>query len=190
MTTDAATQKVTVFALSDHGVLVFDHPFAGTQFPAGTVEPNEHPADAAVRELAEETGLIVDAAQWIGATYSRREDGVLYAVRDLHADDGARVPAGYRVESNGPGTFLRRVMDYTCDPPVERERHAGACDTADLTPWVLRNHFIVRVDARPAWSWTGDDNHVWQCRFTPLSGLQPFGEQGGWLGFLQDHLRL
>lgn len=41
-------------------LLVFDHvdfPEAGTQVPAGGLEPGETPADAAVREVAEETGL-------------------------------------------------------------------------------------------------------------------------------------
>lgn len=41
-------------------VLVFDHrdhPEAGTQVPAGGVEPGEVLADAVVREVAEETGL-------------------------------------------------------------------------------------------------------------------------------------
>lgn len=42
-------------------VLVFDHrdhPEAGTQVPAGGVEPGEALADAVLREVAEETGLI------------------------------------------------------------------------------------------------------------------------------------
>lgn len=38
-------------------LLVFDHPTAGTQLPKGTVEPREQPAQAVLRELAEETGL-------------------------------------------------------------------------------------------------------------------------------------
>ncbi len=42
-------------------MLVFDHPVAGTQLPKGTVERDEGLADAAVRELAEESG-ITDAA--------------------------------------------------------------------------------------------------------------------------------
>ena len=41
-------------------LLVFehpDHPDAGIQVPAGTVEPGEDPADAVLREAREETGL-------------------------------------------------------------------------------------------------------------------------------------
>jgi len=36
------------------------------QFPAGEVEPDETPEDAAVRETAEETGLTVSAAKRLG----------------------------------------------------------------------------------------------------------------------------
>src|SRR5580658_8758400 len=38
-------------------VLLLRHLFAGVQFPAGTVEAGEAPADAALREASEETGL-------------------------------------------------------------------------------------------------------------------------------------
>ncbi|MFK7801719.1 MAG: NUDIX domain-containing protein [Anaerolineae bacterium] len=49
-----------VLRQSAHGVeiLVFEHPIAGRQLVKGSVEPNESAEDAAVRELAEESGLI------------------------------------------------------------------------------------------------------------------------------------
>ena len=37
------------------------------QFPAGEVEPGESPADAAVRETTEETGLVVRATSQLGS---------------------------------------------------------------------------------------------------------------------------
>src|SRR5690348_52483 len=54
--------KKKAFAYITNGpqLLVFSHPFepeAGIQVPAGTVEEGEHPADAAMREAFEETGL-------------------------------------------------------------------------------------------------------------------------------------
>ncbi len=36
---------------------MFRHPLAGIQLVKGTVEPSENPADAARRELFEESGL-------------------------------------------------------------------------------------------------------------------------------------
>ena len=39
-------------------LLVFRHPLAGVQIPKGTVEADEAPDEAALRELAEETGVV------------------------------------------------------------------------------------------------------------------------------------
>lgn len=39
-----------------------DYPEAGVPVPAGGVEPGEQPARTALRELAEETGLVIDSA--------------------------------------------------------------------------------------------------------------------------------
>ena len=37
--------------------MVFEHPAAGIQLVKGTIQPGEHPADAALRELREESGI-------------------------------------------------------------------------------------------------------------------------------------
>lgn len=53
-------QKVVLYITRGRQLLVFDHrdhPEAGTQVPAGTVEPQEGLVKAAIREAQEETGL-------------------------------------------------------------------------------------------------------------------------------------
>jgi 8-oxo-dGTP pyrophosphatase MutT (NUDIX family) len=53
----------------DGTLLVFEHrdfPEAGTQVPAGTVEDDEAPSDAVVREVQEETGLTARVMRELG----------------------------------------------------------------------------------------------------------------------------
>ncbi len=53
-------EKVLCFVVRASSLLVFEHvdvPEAGVQLPAGGVEAGETPAEAAVRELFEESGL-------------------------------------------------------------------------------------------------------------------------------------
>src|SRR5438128_2640154 len=53
-------QKVLAYITRGGKLLVFEHPFspeAGIQVPAGTIEPDEKPEDAVLREAREETGL-------------------------------------------------------------------------------------------------------------------------------------
>ena len=53
-------EKVTAFVTRTTGegleLLLLEHPFAGIQIPAGTVE-DETPEEAVLREVAEETGI-------------------------------------------------------------------------------------------------------------------------------------
>jgi len=56
-------QKVVAYIVRDGRIIVFRHgddeslDESGIQVPAGTIEPGELPADAALREAHEETGL-------------------------------------------------------------------------------------------------------------------------------------
>ncbi|EAR08136.1 NUDIX hydrolase [Reinekea blandensis] len=47
-------------------ILAFEHPLAGFQIVKGTLEPGESPEQAAVRELAEESGLPASVKRSLG----------------------------------------------------------------------------------------------------------------------------
>lgn len=53
--------KVAAFITRPHSagpqLVVFDHPLAGVQLPAGSLEPGEDPLDGGFREAWEETGI-------------------------------------------------------------------------------------------------------------------------------------
>ena len=63
-------ERVVVYVERGPELLVFDHrdhPDAGTQVPAGGVEPGEAASAAAVREVLEETGVVlVDEPELLG----------------------------------------------------------------------------------------------------------------------------
>ncbi|MDB5045026.1 MAG: hydrolase [Deinococcus sp.] len=81
-------EKVLCFVQDSLKMLVFDHadvPDAGVQVPAGGVEAGETPAEAAVRELREESGLTLShphflaAYRWEAQTPERFTRQVCYA---------------------------------------------------------------------------------------------------------------
>jgi ADP-ribose pyrophosphatase YjhB (NUDIX family) len=79
---------VEVLVVDDDGVLAMERDAgrdAGTwAFPGGHVEAGEHPESAAVRELVEETGLVVERASLatVGVRAESNRDGSHYVVHD------------------------------------------------------------------------------------------------------------
>jgi len=76
-------QRVAVYVERGSYLLVFehrDHPDAGTQIPAGGLEPGETPEAGVVREVLEETGLRLSAAPWLLGTHEHL-DGLGFPAR-------------------------------------------------------------------------------------------------------------
>ena len=72
-------QKVTAFIVRERDgvkeLLVFKHPTAGVQIPAGTVEKGEDIETAVKREAHEETGLqFVEIEDYLGCFENELED--------------------------------------------------------------------------------------------------------------------
>jgi 8-oxo-dGTP pyrophosphatase MutT (NUDIX family)/RimJ/RimL family protein N-acetyltransferase len=79
------TNKVVAYITQGDKLLVFSHPMhpkAGIQVPAGTIEDNESPEQAALREAREETGLHgLEMRSFLGV---REHDLSLYGIADVH----------------------------------------------------------------------------------------------------------
>jgi 8-oxo-dGTP pyrophosphatase MutT (NUDIX family) len=105
------TIKHKVFAYITHGerLLVFRHPFApeaGIQVPAGTVEPDESPEAAVLREAYEETGLAgLALVRYLGAQerdMSDRGREEIHQRRFYHLRCGEEPPATWRHQETDP----------------------------------------------------------------------------------------
>ena len=158
----SSIEKVTIFACSPGGVLVFDHPTAGVQFPAGTVELGEPHNLAAMRELEEETGVVVDAVELWSQAESQPVD-LCYTLVDVQTHDGTTIPRGYRVELLGhadPQEFVRTEYDYNVDPPRVLSRRDGLAPSSAFTSRVTRSFFVAATPYKEPWQWIGDDGNV------------------------------
>lgn len=76
--------SVSVMVIEKGQVLAGMHrEMSGWVFPGGAVDPHETPADAAVREVWEETGLIVRPLRLLGVWAGRAADRVVYRNGDI-----------------------------------------------------------------------------------------------------------
>jgi 8-oxo-dGTP pyrophosphatase MutT (NUDIX family) len=94
--------------------------------PGGSVEPGETPADAAVREAWEETGLIVRLTRLVGVF-----GGPHYVVHYRNGDRASYVSSAFEAAIDGgqlqpDGTELREVR-FVSEPEASR---------LALAPWV------------------------------------------------------
>lgn len=105
--------KHKAFAYITHGwrLLVFRHPDApeaGIQVPAGTVEPDENPQQAALREACEETGLSgLTLASFLGEQIRSMAD---FGIEETHHRYFYHL-----LVNGGPPTTLRHAEMHPSD---------------------------------------------------------------------------
>ncbi len=201
-------EKVTAFILrqrtSSPEVLLFEHPSAGIQVPAGTVEPGEDPESAALREGSEESGLdgltleahitSVDERPAIGDHFVARATTV-YSRPDTASFNWAHFRPGLTVR------LLRRADGFahvTFEEPNRWPNPEFA--TYQITGWVPED-VLVETATRHFYllSHPGDtpehwevpiDHHIFKPFWAPISNLpQVISPQAPWLEILNTHLR-
>jgi ADP-ribose pyrophosphatase YjhB (NUDIX family) len=203
-----AIEKVTAFVTrivqGRQELLLFEHPYAGIQIPAGTVEPGEAPEAAAIRETQEETGLIdVAIDQYLGVRAVVLPDtqrmivqstGV-YARPDRMSFNWIQLGRGLTV------TVERQRDDWTQISYQEWDRQAEpAYVSYQITGWVPsavltqqhRRHFftLTTTDATPErWPHTAEQVLCFTLFWAPLDALPPLrSSQAAWLAvFVAGH---
>lgn len=198
-------EKVTAFVtrLSVQGeeLLLLEHPFAGIQIPAGTVEEDEAPEDAVCREAAEETGLSglalrasLGIDEWTLPEPLRMvaTRTTVYSRPDPISFDWATLPRGAMVHVERAAAGFTQVTFQEWDRWPDRSylsmRITGWVPGEMLTR-VRRRHFfhlVHRGDTPPRWP-VQIDNHRFTLFWAPLTQLpRPVSPQDTWLSFLQQ----
>lgn len=197
--------KVTAFVLrrADRAaqVLLIQHPHAGFQFPAGTVEPGEAPEAAVIREAREETGLRdLPAPVFLASrTYPAPEGHLyittatpVYARPEVHSFDWARFRSGLMVR------LLRRDQDFAQVAFEEPDQLPNAAYiTYNITGWVpeavLADTLVRRFyrfdysrPTPPRWR-VRTDNHLFTLFWAKLNHLPPIVHpQDEWVEILNN----
>ncbi|HRW03890.1 MAG TPA: NUDIX domain-containing protein [Caldilineaceae bacterium] len=182
-------QKVTAFVtrVTSRGtdLLLFEHPHAGIQLPAGTVEVGEPHAIAAAREAYEETGLhdlppgrFLDEAQEPLSPhhYLLLTTSTIFPRPDRTGFDWATIRYGIRVVCDRQeGDFAHvtyQERDDGIDPAFVSYQITGWVDRAVLTRDVMRYFYHFPYHGNTPTTWHVDtDNHRFRLFWAPLAQL-------------------
>ncbi len=204
-------QKVTAFIVRENNgvkeLLVFKHPTAGIQIPAGTVEADENIETAVKREAYEETGLrFVEVESYLGCFENElknnqriiAETTQVYIEPDLTAIPYKRkLPKGLTVD------YLSTQRDFTHISYIEYEFnkfHKPICIESNIMGWVpnenisaqKKRHFFhlsTQEKTADAWELKSDQGHIFKPYWTPLSpkpNIIP--PQDKWLDFVYEKI--
>lgn len=188
----AVLQKVAILVTrpgpSGQEVLVFEHVevAAGVQVPAGTVEPGEDVRVAALRELAEESGIVVDGVDLLWVEEEQGLLGVLVSEKvpmraAPHPDAEVVIdriwPLGVRVlETTGEwARVAREEYDLMVEPRRLLSSIEGWLPASALVPSQTRHvfHTHAPADVPETWDIWAEDAYTFRFRWAPLddSGL-------------------
>jgi 8-oxo-dGTP pyrophosphatase MutT (NUDIX family) len=182
--------KVTAFVVRQGGagreLLILQHPFAGLQLPAGTVEPGETPEAGALREAQEETGLValeivrrLDVVETDlrprGLAILRRTQTV-YSRPDPSSFDWAAIRSGLWVdvlrEQEGWAHVRFTEWDVWPNPNYASYEITGWLPADAVSRVERRSFYLLRLTAPAPERWTAQsDQHTFTLFWAPLASL-------------------
>ena len=204
-------QKVTAFIIRERNgikeLLVFKHPTAGIQIPAGTVEIGENIETAVKREAYEETGLrFVEIENYLGCFENELEEGqrIIAEATEVYIEPNLdAMPYKRKLPKGLTVNYLSTQEDFTQISYIEYEYdqfYEPICIDANITGWVLNEnlsgqkkrhffHLTTQEETPGMWELKSDGGHIFRPFWTPLSpkpDLIP--PQDKWLDFVYERI--
>ncbi len=204
-------EKVTAFITQERNgvkmLLVFKHPTAGIQIPAGSVEVDEDIETAAIRETYEETGLQdVKIEKYLGCFENELEQHqrILTNTTKVYIKpDLAAVPYKDKLTRGLTVDYHSIQEDFTHISSIEyvydkyfKPTHINH----NITGWVLNEnlsaqkkrhffHLSTQEKTEDAWELKSDLEHIFRSYWTPLSPKPKIiSPQDKWLDFVYEKL--
>ena len=202
-------EKVTGFVIrklaTGQELLILQHPFAGFQLPAGTVNPGETPKHAILREVAEESGIknaLVKADLGYQDTILPPNQAVLihptkvFSRPDPSSFDWIQVSPGLWLEvhrkKNGYAQITYKEPDQLPNPTYTTYQITGWVPEDALSQRQRRYFFLLNFAGQTPPSWkVNADSHTYTLSWFPLDDLPNLiSPQDEWLSVLLKHLKL
>ena len=198
---EKVTGFITRWSNEGYDLLLFEHPYAGIQIPAGTVKDGESPEQAVLREVAEETGLVLPSIhRYLGCAEDVLPEGHkviaertrVYARPDLMSFNWAYLRKGIPVtlsrRSGGFSHVTYQEWDRWPDPQYVTMCISGWVPDDALGDTRMRHFFHLEFHGRSEKSWkVFSDNHFFSLFWAPLDALPEIVyPQNEWLAFLYE----
>ena len=205
-------EKVSAFITQERNgvemLLVFKHPTAGVQIPAGSVEIEEDIETTATRETYEETGLQhVKIEKYLGCFENELESNekiTTETTRVYNEPNLSSIPYKQKLTRGLTVDYHSMQADFTHISYIEYEYdklYKPKCININITGWVLNEHLSAekkrhffhlstQEETADAWELESDLGHIFKPYWTPLSpkpNLIP--PQDKWLNFVYEELR-
>ncbi|MDE0297826.1 MAG: NUDIX domain-containing protein [Candidatus Poribacteria bacterium] len=199
---NSVVEKVTAFVTRERSgvkeLLLFKHPIAGIQLPAGTVENGETPVAAVMREVYEETGLRrVKIEKSLGCIENELEENERIVAKTTRVYTNPSLSSnvykeeltrGLTVNYNSSHTDFTHVSyveyDSASDPTRIRCNIAGWVPGKNLSARKTRYFFRLTALEETAMEWEvkGDQDHIFTLFWARISALPPLvPPQNKWL---------